>query len=157
VRVVKNWGEQMKWFFLLIVISVASLSGFIIHVFSAEWLQSWIASQMSGIAVEPSWNVRDVALVSSIEYGVSALAIYYLLREKIHSFNFAAKILLLSTLLISIHGALIRQPLLDYVIGNPLHVVVVQNTFKWLVWILMSAVVVTGFEMINSRYGFEKK
>jgi hypothetical protein len=37
---------------------------------------------------------------------------------------------------------------MDFVIGNPWHVAIVQNTFIWLSWILMGFVVVYGYEMV---------
>jgi hypothetical protein len=64
--------------------------------------------------------------------------------------------LLFSILLASIHGAFVRQPLMDYVVGNPLHVVLVQNGFKWLVWLLMSFLVVFGFELAIKISGANK-
>ncbi|KUI97284.1 hypothetical protein VRK_34730 [Vibrio sp. MEBiC08052] len=33
-------------------------------------------------------------------------------------------------------------------VGNPFHVVLVQNGFEWLVWLLMSFCVVFGFEFV---------
>lgn len=37
---------------------------------------------------------------------------------------------------------------MDYIIGNPLNVVLVQNAFKWLVWLLMSFFIVYGYEFV---------
>jgi hypothetical protein len=45
---------------------------------------------------------------------------------------------------------------MDYVVGNPLHVVLVQNGFKWLVWLLMSFLVVFGFELAIKISGANK-
>ena len=57
----------------------------------------------------------------------------------------------LSICLAMVSGALIRQPLMDVVVGNPLHVTMVQNLFKWLVWMLLGFVVVYGVEAVNKQ------
>ena len=55
----------------------------------------------------------------------------------------------MSLILLTINALLIRQPLMDFAIGNPLHVVLVQNAFKWVPWILMAFIIVYGYELIH--------
>lgn len=141
----------MKLLQLIVLAVFASFSGFVVHVMTVEWLPSWIEVQMEGVKVQPSWNVRYIAGVTSLEYGVAAVGIYYLAREKLIFLGRFKAAILFAILLTSIHGALIRQPLMDYVVGNPIHVVFVQNGAKWIVWLLMSLVVVYGYEYIYSR------
>lgn len=138
----------MKYVLILIVAVVASASSFVVHIATIEWLPDWVSSQMQGREIQPSWDVRYVAGVTSIEYGVAAVALYYLAREKLIRLGQFKAVLLYSILMTSIHGAFFRQPFMDYVVGNPLHVVLVQNGFKWLVWLLMSFCVVFGFELV---------
>lgn len=88
-----------------------------------------------------------MALISSIEYGVAAVALYALMRDKLIQHGVLFAVVIFSLLLTAIHGAFIRQPLMDYVIGNPLQVVLAQNAFKWLIWLLMSTLVIIGYEI----------
>ncbi len=141
----------MRKFYMLIVAVIASSSSFIIHLISAEWLPEWVSNQMHGIAIQPSWSVKYVAMITSIEYGVAAIILYRLAREKLIKYGLLKTILIFSILLTAIHGAFIRQPFMDFVVGNPFQVVLIQNCFKWLVWILMSVVVVTGYEFIANN------
>jgi hypothetical protein len=153
----------MKILLILVVAGLASLSSFVVHVATVEWLPAWIASQMQGLQIQPSWDVRYIAAATSFEYGLAAVALYYLARNKLLIFGVFKASLLFSILLASIHGAFVRQPLMDYVVGNPLHVVLVQNGFKWLVWLLMSFLVVFGFELAikisgaNKAFAVERK
>ncbi|MFA0813366.1 hypothetical protein [Microbulbifer epialgicus] len=140
----------MRIILLFVVAAVASSSSFVAHVISSEWLPGWVSSQMQGVNIQPSWNVKYVALISSIEYGVAAVALYALMREQLIKYGVLSAVVVFSLLLTSIHGAFIRQPLMDYVIGNPLQVVFAQNAFKWLIWFLMSAIVIIGYEIIVS-------
>ncbi len=141
----------MKILLMILIAALASSASFVVHVFTVEWLPSWIGSQMDGIAIQASWDVRYIAIFTSIEYGLAASAIYWLAREKLLFLGNFKSSLILAILLASVHGAFIRQPLMDFVVGNPLHVVVVQNIFKWLVWMLMSFVIVYGVEYIIMR------
>ncbi|EJN3357910.1 hypothetical protein NPU96_001667 [Vibrio alginolyticus] len=141
----------MNNFQYLIVAAIASSCGFIVHVFSAEWLQGWVAQIMAGHEVSSSWDVRYIAMLTSLEYGISAVILYWLIRDKIMPYGKFKAFVILSLLLTALHGALIRQPLLDFIIGNPIEVALLQNAFKWLVWILMSFVVVYGSERVAKK------
>ena len=134
---------------ILILAILASLGGFVVHVITIEWLPQWIGAQMQGITIQPSWDVRYLAAVTSIEYGLAAIGLYYLGRQKLLSFGKLKSALIFSILLMAISGVFIRQPLMDIAIGNPLHVSLLQNAFKWLPWIIMAFVVVFGFELIQ--------
>ncbi|WP_070965597.1 hypothetical protein [Vibrio sonorensis] len=136
----------MKLFTFFLISVVASSCSFVIHVATVEWLPSWVATQMEGLTVQPSWNVRFVALLTAVEYGIAASLLYVLARERLITFGRFNASLILGVLLAALHGAFIRQPLMDWVVGNPIHVVIVQNAFQWLVWLLMAVVVVFGLE-----------
>jgi len=138
----------MKIFLIFLVAAIASATSFIIHVISAQWLPSWIGSQMQGILIQPSWDVRYIAGATSIEYGFAAVALYFLARDKLAKVGRFKSSIIFSILLASIHGAFIRQPCMDFVVGNPIQVVLVQNGFKWLIWISMAFVVVYGYEWL---------
>ncbi len=143
----------MKIFLIFVIAIVASMSSFVVHVATVEWLPAWIASQMQGLQIQPSWNVRFIAAVTSVEYGLAAITLYYLAREKLLAFGKFKATIIYSILLASIHGAFIRQPLMDYLIGNPMHVTLVQNGFKWMIWLIMSLTIVCGFELIVKKSG----
>lgn len=138
----------MKYFQYFALAALASSCGFVVHVFSAEWLQQWISQIMQGRVMSSSWDVRYIAMFTSLEYGISAMVLYWLIRDKIIQYGKFKAFLILSLLLTALHGALIRQPLMDFIIGNPIEVALLQNAFKWLVWILMSLVVVYGSERV---------
>jgi len=138
----------MKIILLLIIALLASFSGFVVHVFTVEWLPEWVSTQMQGLEVKPSWDVRYVAALTSIEIGLGALGLYLLGRQKFIQIGRFKSALLFSVLLLALNGRLIRQPLMDFVIGNSWHVAIVQNAFNWLSWILIVFIVVYGYELV---------
>ncbi len=138
----------MKITSIIIIAAIASASSFIIHVLTVEWLPIWIGQQMQGVSITPSWHVRYVAGITSIEYGLAAITIYGLGRQKLIVFGLFRASLLLALILAAINGSFLRQPFMDLVVGNPFNVALVQNAFKWLVWLLMAFVVVYGFEFL---------
>ena len=138
----------MKIILILVIAALASFSGFLVHVFTVEWVPEWISTQMQGLEVKPSWDVRYVAAITSVEMGVGALGLYYFGRHRFIQMGRLKSVLLFSALLLALNGLLIRQPLMDVVIGNPWHVAVVQNAFIWLSWILLAFIVVYGYELV---------
>lgn len=138
-----------KFFLCLLVVMIASCSSFIVHVITVEWLPAWIGQQMQGLSVTPSWDVRYLAMITSIEYGLATFIFYHLVRDKLIARGKLFASVLMFLLLAAIHGALVRQPLMDFFVGNPLLVVVVQNGFKYLVWMMMAFVTVFGYEFVS--------
>ncbi|GAA6151104.1 hypothetical protein [Pseudoteredinibacter isoporae] len=143
---------SVRLFCFLLVAAIASGSAFVVHVITVEWLPAWIALQMEGKSISPAWDVRYVAMLSSIEYGLAVLLIYHFMRDKLIARGFIFAIFILFALLAASHGDLIWQPAMDYVVGNPALVVVVQNGFKYLTWFLMSLITVWGYEFINRKF-----
>lgn len=135
----------------LLVVVIASCSSFIVHVATVEWLPVWIGQQMEGLNITSSWNVRYLAMLTSVEYGIAALILYYLARDNLIAWGKFFASIIMFLLLSALHGALFRQPLMDFAVGNPLLVVVVQNGFKYLIWMIMAFVTVFGCEFIESR------
>jgi len=139
----------MRVTLIILLVITASFSGFVIHVLTIEWLPQWIGSQIQGIEITASWDVRYVAAITSVEYGLAALGIYIIGRKYLLRWGQLKAALAFSVLLMSIQGLFIRQPLMDFLIGNPWHVVLVQNAFKWLPWLLVAFIIVFGYEYIN--------
>ncbi|NHO86066.1 hypothetical protein G8768_03850 [Pseudoteredinibacter isoporae] len=142
----------MRILCLLLIAAIASSSSFIVHVLTVEWLPGWIGQQMEGRTISPSWDVRYIAMMTSIEYGVAALLIYHFARDKLLAWGIPLVILFMFALLAATHGALIRQPFMDYIVGNPMQVVLVQNGFKYLIWFLMSVITVLGYEFLHRKF-----
>jgi len=140
---------MLRFFLLLGVAALASSSAFIVHVLSAEWLPQWIVMQMEGKQVTPSWDVRYIAGVTAIEYGIGAVLLYNLSRPSLKKFHIVVRAVIISAILAMLSGALIRQPFMDLVIGNPLLVVLVQDGLKWLLWLFMGFITVVGVEAVN--------
>ncbi|MCB1583627.1 MAG: hypothetical protein KDI92_11225 [Xanthomonadales bacterium] len=139
----------MKILMLLVLAVAGSFGGFVIHVLTVEWLPEWIGTQMQGIQLQPSWNVKYLAAFTSIEYSLSTMFIYVLARNKLLKLGQFKSACVISLILLTINALLIRQPLMDFAIGNPIDVVLVQNAFKWMPWILMAFIIVYGYELIQ--------
>ena len=56
-------------------------------------------------------------------------------------------------LLLAAQGSLFRQPLMDFIIGNPLSVVAVQDGVTWVVWLVMCAVAALTYDGLTERPG----
>lgn len=136
--------KKLMWFALGVI--VASLVGIAVHVCTLEWVLPWVARQMGDKPRLSSWQVRDLAIFTSIEYGIAVLVIYLLAREKLQPLGKLRTTLVFAVLLLMLNGEFIRQPLMDYAIGHLLSVVLLENGMKWLLWLLVSATIVYGCE-----------
>lgn len=124
-----------------IAASFAAGIGFAIHVFSAEIVERHVATMMIGRHVAPSWDMRFPAALSSIEQGLALVILYILLRRCFPALGTIRRTLLTAALALTLAGRLIRQPLMNILIGNPWEVVMMQDGLNWLIWLTMSAIV----------------
>lgn len=131
--------------------SAAAGTGFLIHVSSQGWVRSWVSSRMQGREVVSSWDVRYVALATSLETGVGLVILYALIRPALPGKSSFVRGLLLGVLLLAVMGRLVRQPLMDFVVGNPLPVVAVQDGISWVLWICVCVVVAAAYDLLAPR------
>ena len=136
----------------LIVAAVAAATGFVIHVASQDWLESWVSAQMQGHQVAASWDVRYLALVTSLEIGVGLVILYALVRSALPAKSSVGRGLMLAILLLAVMGRLVRQPVMNLAIGNPLPVVAVQDGTIWLLWLCVCLVVAAGYDFLVPRH-----
>lgn len=143
----------MRSGFLTIVAAAvpASAAGFYLHVFSAEWVQRFVSALMEGKTVAPSWDVRVPAAISSIEIGLGAAFCYWLLRHRFPHMGWVRGGLLLAGLVLMIKGNLVRQPVMNLLVGNPVEVVAIQDGLTWLTWGLMGWIIALVFALAERR------
>ena len=152
-------SNRIVIFNVIIIIFLSSFLGFLCHYINVEYFYDYIAQYMeqNNIEINPyNEKIKYIAFLSSIEYSISCMLIYVLMRKTLNAFKFSLikKIIIFSALIISIHGNLIRQPIMDYIIGNPLNIVFQQNILIWLTWIIMSIVIIVGLEffILDKKY-----
>lgn len=143
----------MKRIFIFLLIAfMASMISFLIHIVSEEWIFSFVSRIMEGKEVTPSWDVRYIAALSAVEIGIAQLIIYILIRKVIPSKSSVIKGLILGMLLLMINGSLIRQPLMDYLIGNPLKIVLIQDGITWVIWLVSSVFTAVSYEFFLNHF-----
>lgn len=144
----------MKIVVFILTAVLVSVCGFIFHVFITEWITPYIQHQLNDIQVVPSWNVRYLAALSSIETGIGMTFLYILLRDRLPSKNAVARGGILALIELAIMGRLIRQPLMDYAIGNPLYIAILQNMDSWLVWLVIGITTTLLYDFLSVKLLF---
>jgi hypothetical protein len=114
--------------------------GFVLHVFATEIISPYVASVMAGRRVVPSWDVRIPAALSSIEQGIAVALLYLLVRFCLPSVGTLRRGLLVGVLALALGGNLVRQPMMNLLIGNPLAVVAMQDGVTWVIWLVMGLI-----------------
>ena len=90
---------------------------------------------MQGRDVSAAWDVRYLAAATSIETGIGIVLLYAMIRRVLPTSSSVIRGVLLGLLLLAIMGRLLRQPVLDLVVGNPIEVVAIQDGVSWVVWL----------------------
>ncbi|MEM9634602.1 MAG: hypothetical protein AAGA50_24950 [Pseudomonadota bacterium] len=137
---------------ILAAASLAAAAGFVIHVFTVEWIHEWVAGQMAGKTVQPSWDVRVPAALSSMEMGLALTICYALLKYRFPGLRWWIGGFGLGCLMLAVQGRLLRQPLMNWLVGNPIEVVLVQDGIAWLTWLVMALIVAFVFELMPMRH-----
>lgn len=136
---------------LFLPAAAAASAGFVVHVATQPLVQSWVAERMQDRQVTPSWDVRYVALLTSLETGLGVVILYALIRDRLPITSVVGRGVLLALLLLAVKGALFRQPLMNLVIGNPALVVLVQDGITWLVWLSVCVVAAVVYEGLTKH------
>ena len=61
---------------------------------------------------------------------------------------YATSGLLAGGLVLALSGSLIRQPMMNLLIGNPLAVVAVQDGITWLIWLAMGLIAAACLDLL---------
>lgn len=133
-------------FFVAAIAGAAT--GFAIHLATQAWVREWVASQMTGRSVAPSWDVRFLAAATSLEVGLATAFVYVLLRKALPGWPTISRGALLAAVLLAVSGRLLRQPVMDLAIGNPLPVVLVQDGVAWLTWATLCIAVAVVYDAV---------
>lgn len=132
----------------LVAAVAAAGVGFLIHVGSQSWVRSWVSARMEGRPVTPSWDVRYIAFATSLEVGVGVAILYALVRSALPFKSAVVRGLALGVLLLAVMGRLVRQPLMNLLVGNPPSVVIVQDGVSWVLWLAVCVVTAVVFERL---------
>ncbi len=142
------------WRFLLAA-AVASAVGFAIHVVDQLIVPAWVQRQMRGVpsAGPPAGGTLVAAALTSIEIGAACCILYALLRSATPTLRPIPRGLLAGVLILAIGGQLIRQPLMNWLIGNPPRVVLAMAAGPWLTSLAMGVVIAVLWEVVVGRRG----
>ena len=132
----------------LVAATGAAVVGFVVHVSSQAPVQAWVSAHMEGRSVVPSWDVRYLALLTSLETGIALVLLYSLVRSALPVRSSFGRGLVLAALVLAVMGRLLRQPLMNIAIGNPWPVVLVQDGVSWLVWLCTCVVVTITYDWL---------
>lgn len=149
-------GERRVWLGGALAALTSAALGFALHLMTARPIARWVSEQTPNYVQGPSWDVRIPAALSSIEIGVGAVIIYALMRAALPMRTSIGRGLCLGVLLLAAHGRLFRQPLLDWLVGNPARVVLVQDGMSWLSWLLIGVVVAVIYDATRPKANFRQ-
>ncbi len=130
----------------------ASVVGFTVHKAFADRPPAWVSAQMGSTQIKlPPYGPEIVvpATLTSLELGVAYLAAYLLVRRATPDRSVFLRALLVAALCLALHGSLLRMPLMQLLVGNPVWVTVVQHAGTWAPVVAASLVVAYAYEFLG--------
>ncbi|RQP21158.1 hypothetical protein [Piscinibacter terrae] len=141
-----------KFLQILVPAIAASAAGFLPHKLFADWLPHWVGAHMEGVQIKvPPYGPEVVvpAALTYIEPGLAYLAAYVLVRKATPTSSVFVRALLVAALCLGLEGSIVRMPLMQLVIGNPLWVTLLQHAGIWVPYVAASLVVAYTFELVG--------
>jgi hypothetical protein len=130
----------------------AAAAWFFVHKPIADHIDQWVGEHMAGQpdVKRPPYGLEVVlpATLSSIEYGMAMFVLYGLVRRAAPTLSPLARALCVFLLSLAVGGQLLRFPVMQLVIGNPLWVTLVQHAGGWLPYLAASLVVAFSYEAL---------
>jgi|GEM_PF-2599257 len=135
-----NETRRFYWGRFALALTAAAAIGFAIHVlYGRGWAQAYVdaaaaAGRLNGTVHEPYPHyVVIIAFASELLVVAGKIVAYVLLRDRLPGQSRQTKGVWFGVLLMAMSDALIRSPFMNYVVGNPIDVVLVQGLEGWLI------------------------
>ena len=134
----------MRWIRVVLATAVASAAGFGIHVLYGQgWALDYIgaaarAGRLNGVVREPyPTYVVIIAGLTALIPTFGKVLVFLLVRDRLPGRAAYVKGLAFGLLLLMINDALIRLPIMNVVVGNPVDVMFIQSLEAWLIFPIM--------------------
>ena len=117
-------------FRILVASAVASIIALTLHILVQQWSQPIISATMVGVEVaRPPYGglITGVAYVTAIVPAIVAAILFYYGGHLLPARSRVGKGLWLGVLVLLLKGDLVRQPIMNLLIGNPPSVVVLTD------------------------------
>jgi hypothetical protein len=115
---------------ILVASVVAAIVALTVHILLQQWAQPIISERMRGIEVlRPPYGafVTGVAYVTAVVPAIVAAILFYYGAHLLPARSRLGKGLWLGVLILLLKGDLVRQPVMNFLIGNPPSVVVLND------------------------------
>ena len=152
-----NVNAQMRKPIQFTIASIAaSAAGFAVHKVFADRLPAWVSAHMENAQIKlPPYGPEIVvpAALTSLESGVAYLVAYLLVRRATPERSVLSRSLLVAALCLALHGSLLRMPVMQLLIGNPVWVTLVQHAGLWAPVVAACLVVAHTYEIVARPSG----
>lgn len=136
-------GRAMVSVRLIAAVVLATVSSFYFHVhYGRGWAVRYVEAQaalgrLNEIAREPyPWGVYVAALATAFVPTLFQVFLFVLVRDRLPGASGVVKGLWFGVFLLAIGDNLLRMPIMNVVVGNPIDVMLVQSAEYWVIGLL---------------------
>jgi hypothetical protein len=120
---------------IVIAAAIASLVGLSFHIVMLREITPYVNKAMNEVTILKSpypTYINIFAYITVIFPGLGLATIYYFLRPYFTTQSRFLRGVILGTLILLLEGELIRQPIMNILVGNPISVALLQQSQVWL-------------------------
>jgi hypothetical protein len=133
----------------IFVALLTCMTGFVLHVLDASFLQKWLSGQPAGL--DHSWSIVLVAAVTALEAGIGLTILYRLIRDRLIAYGVVGRGVRIALILLATQGRLFRQLFMDQTVAGFSWPLVVHDATPWLIWGSMCVVLVATYERVMDK------
>lgn len=133
----------MKYFSYIVGVICAAAVMFAVHIKYGNFVAGVVNSAMDGTEIEKppySFMITLIATITSILPIMGLFILFFLVYDKIPGKSPLTKGILFGMLRLLSEGQLARMPIMNALVGNPLWVVVLQQSEIWATTLLISII-----------------
>lgn len=148
-------SDTLRIFIRSIGIAVAAIAAFAIHVKYGNFVGGVVSNAMSGVEIaRPPYGlgITTTAALTSLLPTLGVFIIFALIYDKLPSRSPLIKGVLFAVLRMFSEGQMVRMPLMNALVGNPLWVVALQQSEIWATNLLLSFVLAYSIELSRKHH-----
>lgn len=118
----------LKW---IVVIIAGGAIGLSTHIYLLKVISPIIAERMQGIVIKkPPYDmvITTIAYVTFVLPTIGTVLVYYFIQNFLPGKSRILKGILFGILILLVKGELFRQPIMNYMVGNPITITLIQQS-----------------------------
>ena len=129
---------------LVLVVVISTVIGLSTHIYLLKIISPVIAERMQGVVIQkPPYSVviTTIAYITFVFPAIGTVLVYYFIQDVFPGKSRVVKGVLFGLLILLVKGELLRQPIMNFIVGNPIKITLLQQSQVWLSNLIMCVII----------------